>query len=210
MRMIRNLVFDFGGVIAPIDFDRAVRAFGELAPGAAGLLDPYEQRGFFLDLERGAISDAEYIAELGRLCGRPFTWDEVQRGWKGFFAVEPPAEQLAMLDELRGGYRLYVLSNTNNFVMSWARSTAFSPAGRPLDSYFDRLFLSFELKLTKPDAAIFRRLLADTGALPAETLFIDDGARNVEAAAALGFRTFRPENGVVWCDELRRILAADR
>ena len=40
--------------------------------------------------------------------------------------------------------------------MDWARSSEFSPAGKPLDAYFDKLFLSYEMKCMKPDRAIFR------------------------------------------------------
>ena len=65
------------------------------------------------------------------------------------------------MEELRRDYRLYVLSNTNPFVMDWARSSEFSPAGKPLDAYFDKLFLSYEMKCMKPDRAIFDRMAAE-------------------------------------------------
>ena len=53
------------------------------------------------------------------------------------------------------------------------------------------MIVSGEERLVKPDPAIFRILVDRHGLDPATTVFVDDLARNVEAAAALGFRTIR-------------------
>ena len=92
--------------------------------------------------------------------------------------------------------------------MDWARSREFSPAGKPLDAYFDKLFLSYEMKCMKPDRAIFDRMAAEAPLVPAETLFIDDSAANAAAGAALGYRTFCPRSNSDWREEVRRILGA--
>lgn len=105
------------------------------------------------------------------------------------------------MEELRRDYRLYVLSNTNPFVMDWARSSEFSPAGKPLDAYFDKLFLSYEMKCMKPDRAIFDRMAAEAPLVPAETLFIDDSAgqcrrrRGVGLSDLLSAQQFRLAGG---------------
>lgn len=50
--MIKNIVFDFGGVIADISRDKAVRAFQELGlQDADTRLDKYHQTGIFQELE---------------------------------------------------------------------------------------------------------------------------------------------------------------
>ena len=64
------------------------------------------------------------------------------------------------MEELRRDYRLYVLSNTNPFVMDWARSSEFSPAGKPLDAYTDKQPLSYDTTSMKPVLAIFDRTSA--------------------------------------------------
>lgn len=54
--MIKNIVFDFGGVIAPISRDRAVEAFIRLGlTDADTRLDKYHQTGIFQQLEEGKI-----------------------------------------------------------------------------------------------------------------------------------------------------------
>ena len=51
---------------------------------------------------------------------------------------------------------------------------------------FDVLVWSFELRMAKPDPAIYRHVLKELGTRPEETLFLDDRLVNVEAAQALG------------------------
>ena len=107
---------------------------------------------------------------------------------------------------LRKRYKLFVLSNTNPYVMDWACSPAFSSKGKPLSDYFDKLYLSYQIGVTKPDRQIFDFLIADTDILPSESLFIDDGAGNVQAARQLGFQTYCPRNGEDWRDALTVLL----
>ncbi len=55
-------------------------------------------------------------------------------------------------------------------------------------SRFDVLVWSYQLGIAKPDPAIYRYALEKLGTQPAETLFIDDKAENVDAAVALGMK----------------------
>jgi putative hydrolase of the HAD superfamily len=53
---------------------------------------------------------------------------------------------------------------------------------------FDVLVWSFQLRLAKPDPAIYRHVLAKLGTSPEQTLFLDDKQVNIEAAQALGMK----------------------
>jgi len=53
---------------------------------------------------------------------------------------------------------------------------------------FDVLVWSFQIRLAKPDPAIYRYMLAKLGTLPEETLFLDDKPENIQAARALGMK----------------------
>lgn len=204
--MIQNIVFDFGGVIASICRDRAVHAFMQLGlADADSRLDKYHQTGIFQELEEGKLSDDGFCTALSSLCGRKLTWKETQQAWLGFF-TGVNLTQLAYLTELRKNYRIYVLSNTNPFVMSWACSADFTPLKKPLTDYCDRLYLSYEIGHTKPAREIFDFMVKDSGITPAETLFVDDGASNIEIGRQLGFATFQPENGEEWTKALSEQL----
>jgi putative hydrolase of the HAD superfamily len=59
--MIKNLLFDFGGVIIDADLPRAISEFEKLGlKDVASLLNLYTQNGFFLDLEEGKLSRSEF------------------------------------------------------------------------------------------------------------------------------------------------------
>ena len=53
---------------------------------------------------------------------------------------------------------------------------------------FDALVWSYQLRVAKPEPAIFHYALKQLGTSAAETLFIDDKPANVEAARALGMK----------------------
>lgn len=204
--MIKNIVFDFGGVIADISRTRAIKAFENLGlKDADSWLDKYHQKGIFLEVEDGRIDAAEFCSKLGELCGREISFAEARQGWLGFM-VDAPTYRLEFLEELRKDYKLYVLSNTNAFVMSWARSTEFTALGKPLDDYFDKLYLSYQVGVVKPHREIFEIMMKDAGLNPAETLFVDDGAANIETARQLGFATLMPINGEDWREDLKAAL----
>lgn len=198
MDKIKNVVFDLGGVLIDLDFNRSLSRFKEIGvDDAEQLLDPYEQRGFFLDLENGKI-DAETFDNLLRAhTGKALTKEEIRYAWMGFVS-DVPQYKLDFLLELRKTHRVYLLSNTNPIIQSWARSEAFTPAGRPISAYFDKMYASYEIGLTKPDPAIFKWMMADAPLIPAETLFVDDGPANIQTAQTLGFQTYQPGNGEDW------------
>ena len=112
--MIKNLVFDFGGIIADFEFSRALAAFERVGlKNPAEYLDSYHQRGFFRELESGRIGADEFVRRLGECAGREVSYAEAREAWLGFFLLPVSLERLACLEELRRDYRLYVLSNTN-------------------------------------------------------------------------------------------------
>ena len=82
------------------------------------------------------------------------------------FIADVPQYKLDFLLELRKKYKVYLLSNTNPIVQSWARSEAFTPAGRPISAYFDKMYTSYEVGVTKPDAAIFDRMIENAPLIP--------------------------------------------
>ncbi|NDW13501.1 HAD family phosphatase [Bacteroides sp. 214] len=204
--MIKNLIFDFGGVIGDISRTSAVKAFEKVGvANADDLLDQYHQNGIFLEVEDGSISAEEFRAKLSALTGKEITMEEAKEAWMGFFTYVP-VYRLEYLEKLRKqGYNLYILSNTNPFIMSWARSEDFSELGKPLDAYFDKLYLSYQLDVVKPHKEIFDILIND-GINPAESVFIDDGTANVEMGKQLGFFTLQPINGTDWTGDLDRLL----
>ena len=194
--MIKTVIFDMGGVIITLNHDEAVRRFSALGLQKADeVLNPYCQAGIFGDLEEGKLSLEEYQEALEKMVGRKLSFDEV------------PANKLAALRKLKEeGYRVILLSNTNPYMSSWTDSTEFSGDGHAIGEYFDALYRSYEVKLMKPDDRFFRYVLTQEKILPEDALFVDDGPRNCAAASELGIRTYCPQNGADWTEEIYKFL----
>lgn len=205
--MIKNIIFDFGGVIADISRSSAVKEFLSIGVSdAEEVLDKYHQKGIFLEIEDGRITAEEFCRKLSLMSGKEITYEKARKGWLAFFTAVP-ACRLEFLEELRKKYKLYILSNTNPFVMSWARSPEFTPAGKPLDAYFDKLYLSYEIGAVKPDREIFEFVIKDGGINPEESLFVDDGSANIKMGYNMGFSTLMTVNGEDWREKLSGCLA---
>lgn len=206
MGKIKQVIFDLGGVVLHLDRQEAVRRFQAMGiDNAPEMLDAYHQNGVFLQVEDGTLNANQFIDRLQKMTGKELSYHAVAHGWLGFIR-EVPLYKLEYIRELRKKYGVYLLSNTNPFIMEWARSAAFTPQGTPITDYFDRLYASYELKMVKPDPAIFEYIVKDAGIDPAETLFLDDGEANVREAARLGIRVYQPQDGEDWRSAVDAIL----
>ena len=205
--MIKNLIFDLGGVVFTLDHDEAVRRFRQLGlANAEEVHNPYTQGGIFGELESGKIGEEEFIAEFRKLTGREVGYDDCRHAWLGY-CKEVPQRNLDALKELRQkGYRVVLLSNNNPFLMSWCESSDFDGHGNSISYYFDALYKSYEVKYMKPNERFFRHVLMTEKMLPEETLFIDDGPRNCASASQLGINTLCPVNGEDWTTLLKEKL----
>jgi len=196
LKGIKNIVFDLGGVLITLDRGEAVNRFKAMGlKNVDELLNAYHQNGIFLELEEGKLSQEEFYETVRKEAGTFVSNETIDRGWMGFMK-EVPEYKMVMMEELRrAGYRLYLLSNTNPVIMDWANTPAFSPQGKRIGEYFDKLYLSYQIGCTKPHPEIFQYMFSDSGMIPSESLFIDDGVANVEMGKQLGMKTYLAENG---------------
>ena len=210
MNKIRNIAFDLGGVVLALSYEQAVRRFEEIGlTDARQRLDAFEQKGIFGDLESGRISAEDFRRELSLLVGRELTMDDCYQAWHGYVDHVPSRNLKAILSLRARGYKVCLLSNTNPFMMQWADKD-FDGEGHPISYFFDAMYLSYECKAMKPRREIFEMMLKGQHAQPEETLFVDDGPRNVEAARALGMQTLCPQNNEDWIEPLEAMLRDER
>lgn len=190
-KSIKNILFDFGGVIISLDKQKALNRFTEIGfPNIQEYLGEFRQKGIFLEYEEGKINREDFLTEFRRMSNnKNITAEQIDYAWLGFLDGIPDYK-FQLLKDLRKKYNVYLLSNTNPSVMGWAMSHEFSPEGLPISAYFDKCYLSFEIGCAKPDREIFDFIITDSGMDPAETLFFDDGKANVEVAEKIGFRTY--------------------
>jgi putative hydrolase of the HAD superfamily len=177
----RVVVFDYGEVISrePTDADRAAlvaRAGVDAEPFWTAYWAHREP------LDQGTLSIADYWGAVAS--DLDVEWDavDVHELWaldhRGWLSVDPGTLRVlhALVD---GGTRLALLSNAGADFSGWLRSGSFAPL-------FERVFVSGELGLVKPNADIYEHVIAELGITPAELVFIDNKSENVEGARAVG------------------------
>ena len=196
MESIENVVFDLGGVLVDLDIERCRNSFRQLGMDAvAELIQPYYPVEMLGRLEHGLISFHEMCDEMRLTASTPAVTDEQIAQAYGSFLTGVPVVKMRQIDRLRQrGIRTYVLSNNNPSSMRFIREM-FTADGKRMEDYFDRIYLSYEMRELKPSEAIFRKMIDDSGMVPERSLFIDDGQKNVDAAQALGFAVYKPAPG---------------
>ncbi len=179
--MIKNIVFDFGGVLVQYDF----KAF------FAKQLGSEEQAEWFmhhlLTAEHNSLLDKadkpfeEYIAIWKRQWPDYATvLDAFDKRYTDIFTNEMPGV-VALMKQLKDkGYRLLGLSNWSAKVNDVIRKFP-----NPF-ALLDGSLISYEVHLLKPDVAIYKALCERFNLMPEECLFIDDKPENVVGAQRAG------------------------
>lgn len=201
--MIKNLLFDLGGVIMDIERQRCVDAFTALGlADADSYFGDYAQTGIFMQIEDGSINTDAFHAALHAVLPPDVTDYQIDRAFQKFL-IGIPRHRLEALRQLRcRGYNIYLLSNTNPIMWRGKIAAEFAQEGLRLQDYFDGTVTSFEAHCAKPDPAIFNYAADILGINPAETLFLDDSQTNIEAARALGFEAAWIRPGTEFTDYL--------
>lgn len=161
------------------------------------LLNVYHQQGIFMQQEKGLVTSAEFRDVIRQMVGKPLTDQQIDDAWNSFL-VDIPTYKLDLLLKLREKYVVYLLSNTNDIHWKWSCENVFPYRGFQVEDYFEKIYLSFEMKMVKPDTEIFETVLADANIDPKETFFIDDSEANCLAAQALGISTYTPQANEDW------------
>jgi glucose-1-phosphatase len=177
--VIRAALFDIGNVILPFDFQPALARLGERSrrreSSVWGELDRLK-----LEYEGGQIDRGTFLARLRGDVAFTGSDEELVAIWSDVFTSNPPMD--ALIERLHSdGLPLFLLSNTSDIHVEAFR------LHYPIFGRFGGAVYSFEEKLMKPDAGIFRRAIARFNLMPAETIYVDDLAPNVETASSLGF-----------------------
>ena len=210
MTTITTIISDFGGVLTTplVNSFMSVQDRTGIPMEALGraLAAADEEQGAhpLFELECGRISEAAFLATLGEylepeLGHRP----ELHNFREMYFdALDPNEELFARYRELHGqGYRLALLTNN---VREW------EPLWRsmlPIDEIFDTVVDSAFVGHRKPDPEIYAITTERLGNPdPAEVVFIDDFAHNIEAARKAGWNAIHFRDTAQVLTELERLL----
>ena len=190
--MIKNLIFDLGGVIENLHMDQAEKAFRELGMDLMkSISDDSNIVKAVMNYINGFMSEPEVAAVIRPYCMPDVTDEQIMQAMLAECG-DTPVARLKALNALRSHYKVYLLSNISERFWVDAVEKMASNGYRPADC-FDRCFLSYEMQLAKPDTRIYQQVINDTGIRPEETLYFDDRPENVEAGKVAGFQAVMVE-----------------
>jgi glucose-1-phosphatase len=197
--IIEALLFDLGGVIMGLDWDRAFSRWAEASGESLEAIraryrfdDPYERH------ERGEIGELEYYASLRESLGIPIGDEDFRAGWNAIFTTQI-AENVELLRRLEHRIPLYAFSNSNTAHQAiWSKK--FEAALTP----FRKVFVSSEMGVRKPDREAFEAISREIGVPLEKILFFDDTLANVEGARKAGLPAVHVKSPQDVEDALRR------
>lgn len=198
LKEIKNIIFDLGGVLANLDSERCIQAFDAIGCTAiSSYVRQHRTEDLFYDIEIGHSTTADFCNEVRRICHSSATDGEIIGAWNALI-TDIPDERKALLMNLQGDYRIFLLSNTNDMHWRLCADHLFNYNQYRVSDMFECVYLSYRLHLAKPDKTIFTHVLVDAGLQPGETLFIDDNADNCRAAEELGIHTLLNKANNYW------------
>ena len=181
--MIKNIVFDIGGVIAYFDEDKLLATYSSDKDVQEFLR---ENVIYSPEWVKYGLIDLGYITleEMGQIiCDRTdHVHDDMVMDLSTNHArfIDVQDNVLDLIKRLRkNGYKVYILSNTNEVAM--ARHNE-----KNLINLVDGAVLSYEVHMVKPHTGIYKELINKYNLIPSETVFLDDRQANIDTAIKLG------------------------
>lgn len=194
--MIKNIIFDLGGVIYDIRYENIPEAFARM--GAGNLVSLYskaKQTDFIDRYEEGLISSGNFCGEIRRLSDIPLTDEQIKEAWNAIL-IDVPAARVDFLLKLKERYNLYLFSNTNQFNYECFIAHLKQKYGFDFfETIFKAAYFSHILHIRKPKAEGFQKIMQEQQLNPTETLFIDDSPQHVESARKCGLQTYHLKDG---------------
>jgi len=200
---IKNIIFDFGGVILNISHNMLEDAFRVLGlHNFDDLFNQAQQSELFQKFEKGEISPHEFRNELRRITNLKISDEVIDETWNQIIG-DYPAERIDLLKKIKGNYRLFLFSNTNQIHYDFYIEKFRKEFGFEFSTLFHNTYWSFKMGKRKPETDSYLEILTNEKLCAAETLFIDDSKQNINAAIALGLKTLHLQNGMEITDFFR-------
>jgi len=197
---VRNVIFDLGGVVLDWNPDHIVSRFQPVVELRAALKAALFGHADWRLFDRGTLTESELIERLEPRVGRPrqevtAILDAVRES-----LVEKP-ETVQLIRALQAqGTPLYCLSNMPAGVYAHLRRR------HNFWDAFNGIVISGEVKMMKPEPAVFQHLLATFNLRPEESVFIDDVLANIEGAKQMGLHTIWFKDAAQCRRELDQVL----
>lgn len=195
--MIRNIIFDFGGVLYDIRYQNIPEAFERCGlHNFEEIYSKQHQNDVMDQYEEGLISTEALRTYIHSLTDSTLTDQQIDDCWNAILLGFPTRHE-EMLRKVSQQYNLYLFSNTNQLNYEQFRAAMREQFGFDIfDKYFQRCYFSQLMHIRKPKEEGFRKIIAENNLVPADTLFIDDSPQHLVGARACGLQTIHLQDGI--------------
>ena len=192
---MKNIVFDFGGVILNLDISATLKAFEALGiKEIANSTGHYYKDPVFNEYEIGAVSDQKFRDVIKTLSDQIISDEEINNAWTKML-LDIPKDRVDFILELKKKYRVFLLSNTNLIHQNQFEPYFLNLYKFPFSDLFERIYYSHLEGIRKPEAEAFTNVLTKSNLEASETLFVDDSLDNIKKAKELGIHTYHVQPG---------------
>ncbi len=192
---IKNIIFDLGGVLLNLDFNRTQQAFVKL--GVTNFDDYYtkaKQSGIFDLYETGKLTEKEFCDQLRNLTRLSCSNQQIIDAWNAMLLDFPPVRKELLL-RLKSHFNIILLSNTNEtHIRAFNQIIKREINEETLAPLFHAHYFSNEIGLRKPNANAFEYVLNQNNFIAEETLFLDDSIQHIEGAKSVGINAVHIED----------------
>lgn len=181
--MIKNIIFDFGGVILIQPSNVVPYILNQLFPNSSEAEKIWKENT--VALNEGQMTSRQLLEKIKIATQDRKSVEELLYLWKKVYKKEADTvntDLLAYIHQLRKSYKVYLFTDTIDVHDEINRD-------RHLYDQFDHAFKSNEEKLSKQAGEkAFLNVLEKIGAMPEECVFIDDLQKNIDQAKVLGIQ----------------------
>ncbi len=188
---VKNIIFDFGGVVIDIDEQLTINEFAKLGVEDISMVNNPEFIEIVRKFEKGIFTPDIFRNKLRDYLDLSATDQEIDDAWNALL-FDIPKERLEVIEKVKKNYNIFLLSNSNEIHYDlYLRDLQLRFGYNEFAELFHQAYFSFDLHLSKPNSEIYEFVMYQEGLNPEETLFIDDKPENIEAAKKLGFQTYQ-------------------
>ena len=185
MKKCKAIIFDLGAVILNINYQNTIDEFTKLGVNnAATFYSKKVQTNLFNQIETGMISSNEFLKALQKET-KNANINQVEKAWNAML-LDLPDERIQLIEKLKNNYSIYLLSNTNAIHIDAIKKQLGKRKWLAFCKLFDKMYLSHELGLRKPDVKIFEYILNEQKLKAEEVFFIDDSPQHIASAKKTG------------------------
>jgi len=194
--MERHIIFDLGQVIVQVDLPSFLTRFSREFHVDASELISDERNGAHSDFMMGKLTGEEFHRITCQHFQHFISLEKFKAIWLSMLVGEVAGMSDIVTELHNQQYPLALLSNVDPWHYEYCQQNL------PVLQKFGQKFLSYQLKLKKPEPGIFFAVTERLKAKPEQCIFIDDSETNIRAARALHFQTIRFQNAKQLREEL--------